>query len=302
MNKPAPAIVIVGCGDIGTKVAQKYLAQGHKVSALVRSESSVHRLNLLNIAVYQADLSQPLTMHLPAIDSQLFYFAPPPSQGVTDSHTLHLLQMLNDSEQLPKRIVYISTTGVYGDCQGRWITEDEPTNPQADRARRRLDGEQQLLAFGKLTGVEIIILRVAGIYGPGKLPLKRLQQGQPVIRQDQSPYTNRIHSADLVKIAMAAMQRGTPGAIYHACDGHPGTMTGYFKEIARRAGLPAPPEISLQQGNTKLSPGMMSYMRESRRLSNKKTLQELNITLDYPTLEKGLDNCFQTLTDKYNPE
>ena len=137
----------------------------------------------------------------------------------------------------------------------------------------------------------MIILRVAGIYGPGKLPLERLKKGMPVIREHESPYTNRIHSDDLVSISIAAMQRGKPGQIYHACDGQPGTMTDYFKQVANKAGLPQPPEISLSEGNKQLSAGMMSYMRESRRLSNEKTLRELDIKLQYPTLKQGLENC-----------
>jgi nucleoside-diphosphate-sugar epimerase len=221
----------------------------------------------------------------------LFHFAPPPRQGIEDIHTRNLITALNTVSRPPSRIVYISTTGVYGDCQGNWIDEDSPVNPQVDRALRRYDAEQQLLEYGDETATDIVILRVAGIYGPGKLPLKRIREGHPVIRKQESPFTNRIHSSDLVKIALAAMNKGRHGAIYHACDGSPGTMAEYFSAVARKAGLPLPPEISLLEGNERLSSGMMSYMRESRRLSNDKTLRELGITLDFPELQQGLEHC-----------
>ena len=291
MNKPVTPVVIIGCGDIGTQVAQHFLENNDTVAAVVRSENSKQKLQSLGIDAQQADLSGVIELNTEVAGCHLFHFAPPPREGSEDTHTRNLIQALKQSHQPPARIVYISTTGVYGDCQGNWVDEDTPVNPQVDRARRRYDAEQQLLEYGKSHGTDIIILRVAGIYGPGKLPLKRLQEGHPVIRREESPFTNRIHSADLVKIAVAAMEKGRHGAIYHACDGHPGTMAEYFKAVAKKAGLPPPGEISLAEGKDKLSAGMMSYMRESRRLSNEKTLKRLGITLDFPTLEEGLEHC-----------
>lgn len=291
MNKPSSPVVIIGCGAVGTELALAYRQAGLTVTGVVRSTESARSLENRGIEAVQLDLDKPFNMDMDLKNTQLFHFAPPQSTGTTDVRTLHLIKALQSAPALPKRIVYISTTGVYGDCQGRWVTENEPAKPEADRAKRRLDAERQLLDFAKAAGVEIIILRVAGIYGPGKLPLERLRTGAPVIRESESPFTNRIHLADLVKIAMAAMQQGKNGQIYHACDGHPGTMTDYFKKVAEKAGLPAPPEISLDEGSRQLSAGMMSYMRESRRLSNEKTLQALNVRLSYPTLEEGLEHC-----------
>lgn len=291
MNKPAKPVVIIGCGDIGTLVAQHYLKNHDAVSTIVRSDNSRERLQSQGIETQQIDLTADFKLQAQTGHCRLFHFAPPPREGTEDFHTRNLISALNKESQAPARIVYISTTGVYGDCQGKWVDEDAPVNPQVDRARRRYDAEQQLLEYGNTHGTDIIILRVAGIYGPGKLPLKRLNEGHPVVRKEDSPYTNRIHSADLVKIAVAAMDSGRNGAVYHACDGHPGTMAEYFKAVAEKAGLPPPAEISLAEAADKLSAGMMSYMRESRRLSNEKTLNELGIRLDYPTLEEGLEHC-----------
>jgi len=291
MNKPVTPVVIIGCGDIGTQVAHHYLNSHETVAAVVRSENSQQKLESLGIATQQTDLSTDFELKTDIAACRLFHFAPPPRQGSEDTHTRNLITALKKCQQPPSRIVYISTTGVYGDCQGRWIDEKSPANPQVDRARRRYDAEQQLLEYGNTRGTDIITLRVAGIYGPGKLPLKRIREGHPVVRKEDSPFTNRIHSADLVKMAIAAMERGQHGAIYHACDGHPGTMAEYFTAVAEKAGLPSPAGISLEQAKHQLSAGMMSYMRESRRLSNEKTLAELGITLDYPTLEAGLQHC-----------
>lgn len=291
MNKPSCPVVIIGCGAVGTQLALAYQQAGMTVTGLVRSTESVQSLQNKGIQAAQVDLDKPFRLDMEIKDAQLFHFAPPPASGTLDTRTSQLLKALRSASALPKRIVYISTTGVYGDCQGRWITEDEPVKPEVDRAKRRLDAETQLLDFGKDSGVEIIILRVAGIYGPGKLPLERLKKGAPVIRESESSYTNRIHLTDLVKIAMAAMTQGKNGQIYHACDGQPGTMTDYFKKVAHKAGLPSPPEISLAEGSEQLSAGMMSYMRESRRLSNEKTLNALNVTLIYPSLQEGLEHC-----------
>lgn len=291
MNKPVSPVVIIGCGDIGTRVARYYLDRDVTVHALVRSDKSLKRLQSVGIMASQADLSDTFKLDFNTDNSQLYFFAPPPPQGTVDTHSANLIAAMQAAGQSPSRLVYISTTGVYGDCQGRWINEDEPVKPAADRARRRLDAEQQLDKWAQKSGTEVIILRVAGIYGPGKLPLARLRKGLPVIRESEAPFTNRIHSADLVKMAIAAMQRGQAGAIYHGCDGQPGTMSDYFKQVARKAGLPEPVEISLAEGEKTLSAGMMSYMRESRRLSNTKTLRELDLKLDYPTLEEGLRHC-----------
>jgi nucleoside-diphosphate-sugar epimerase len=291
MNKPASHVVIIGCGYIGRQLAEKYRQDQIAVTGVVRSAESAESLQKLGIESRVIDLSSPVETDINFQDSLLFHFAPPPSSGTSDTNTRHLLQAFTGSGQMPQRIVYISTTGVYGNCEGRWIDENEPLKPDADRAKRRHDAEQQLIAFGKNRGVDIVILRVAGIYGPGKLPIKRLQQNLPVIRQEEAPYTNRIHAYDLVNIARQAMRIGKAGEIYNVSDGHPSTMTEYFNTVADNAGLPRPPQISLAEGERQLSAGMMSYMRESRRLKNEKLLNQLNLELLFPSLTSGIKNC-----------
>lgn len=280
-------MLIVGCGYIGRLVGATYLAAGETLAGVVRSAESAQRLADTGIRALRMDLDAEPLAPLPSVGERLFYFAPPPDSGSTDPRLRRVLAGFSTSGQ-PGRIVYISTTGVYGDCGGDWVDETRPVHPEVDRARRRADAEQALWDWAAETGGELIILRVAGIYGPGKLPLERLRKGLPVVRAEESPYTNRIHAEDLVQVCRAAMERGVPGRVYHACDGHPSTMAEYFGRLAELAGLPAPPQIPMQEAAERLSPGMLSYMRESRRLSNRRILEELGVELKYPTLDAGL--------------
>jgi nucleoside-diphosphate-sugar epimerase len=189
-------------------------------------------------------------------------------------------------------VVYVGTTGVYGDCHGEWVDETRRPAPTADRALRRWDAEQRLRAWSAATGGELVILRVAGIYACDRLPIARIESGQPVVSAAEAPWSNRIHAADLVDICVAAMERAPTGAVYNVCDGEPSTMTDYFLRVAAAAGLPAPPQIPLAEAPDKVSAGMLSYLRESRRLSNHKLVRELGVPLRYPNLEAGLAECF----------
>jgi len=281
--------IIIGCGEVGSRLAQQLCERGESVQGVVRSAASVARLAAAEIPSIQHDL---LTDDAPApalitTGTQLFHFAPPLESGVIDLHTQNLLQLFTRTGQ-PQRIVYISTTGVYGDCQGAWIDETHPVQPQADRSRRRWDAEQRLQQWRETTGGEVVILRVAGIYDPQRLPLARLQQSIPLVRAEEAPYTNRIHVDDLVTVCLAAMERGVNGAVYNVCDGHPSTMTDYFLAVADAAGLPHPPLLPLAEAMEQLSAGMRSYMAESRRLSNRKLREELGVEFRYPDLAAGL--------------
>ena len=197
-----------------------------------------------------------------------------------------------DNSSRPRRIVYISTSAVYGDCHGNWITEEQPVQPTTERGLRRLDAEQQLQSWVARHGVEWVILRVPGIYGPGKLPLERLRRRLPVLREADSPYTNRIHADDLAAICVAALDDEHHDTIYNVSDGHPSTMTDYFFRVAEAAGLPRPPVVSREEAQQVLSGGMLSFLQDSRRMDNQKLIRDLGVTLRYPDLDTGLRSCF----------
>lgn len=280
-------MLILGCGHIGRRVARHYLERGEPLLGLVRSAESASSLEGDGIPAVALDIQTGSLAQVPLKGERVFHCAPPPSQGVEDGLTRRLLSAFGKQGQ-PKRLVYLSTTGVYGDCGGAWVDETHPPCPAVDRARRRWDAEQALRAWSDDVGSELLILRVAGIYGPGRLPLERIRRGLPLVREEEAPYSNRIHSDDLVRVCISAMDRGPAGAVYNVCDGSPSTMTDYFKRVADHAGLPRPPTISLNEAEGKLSAGMMSYMRESRRLSNRKLIEGLGLELLFPTLEAGL--------------
>ncbi|MGD8907984.1 MAG: SDR family oxidoreductase [Chromatiales bacterium] len=280
-------MTILGCGDIGRRVAQVCRQRGESVTGWVRSDASVTALREQHIAALKVDLDNSV-LALPSLaGNNLYYFAPPPAEGRLDSRVARLIDALQGAGQ-PRRVVYLSTTGVYGDCGGEWVDENRPPAPAADRAYRRLDAENRWRDWSRQSGGELVILRVAGIYGPGKLPVARLRSGRPMVAEADSPITNHIHTFDLVQSCLAAMERGVSGEVYNVCDGRPGSMSGYFNAVADFLGLARPPAISLEEAKQQLSPGMLSYLGESRRLSNRKLIQELGVTLRYPTLAEGL--------------
>ncbi len=287
--------LIIGCGYLGRRVARQLRLAGQQVTGVVRTGTSAQLLAAEGVAGHILDLDRSPLPALPLAGSGLFYFAPPPGSGSKDDRVRNLLAAFA-SQGAPRRVVYLSTTGVYGDCGGAWVDETRPVAPVVDRAKRRWDAECGFRDWHRTGGGELVILRVAGIYGPDKLPLARLRKGLPMVREEEAPFTNRIHVDDLVQVCLAAMERGRDGEIYNVSDGHPGTMTDYFNRIADLAGLPRPPLISLTEGEGRLSPGMLSYMRESRRLDNRKMLDQLGVTLKYPGLEQGLPACFASIS------
>lgn len=282
------AVFIVGCGDVGRRVAACEQADGQQVTALARTDDRARQLQDLGIATVRGDLDDPGSLApLPLADARIYYFAPPPPTGRADPRMRNFLAAAG-RQAPPRRLVYISTSGVYGDCRGEWVTEDRPPHPDSDRAHRRLDAERQLLAFGAARDVPVVILRVPGIYGPGRLPVERLRAGEPVLRAEQSPWSNRVHIDDLVAACRAAMQRGHGAAVYNVSDGHPSTMTDYFNRVADALGLPRPPQITLAEVPARLGAGMRSYLAESKRLDNRRMRTELGIEPRYPDLARGL--------------
>jgi len=286
--KQMQTITIIGCGDIGKRVAAIYLQQGAKVRGLVRTKSSEHALQALVIEPIVADLENQQSMSdISYRDNTVFYFAPPPSSGTEDTRMCNWLAAIN-VENLPQKIVLLSTTAVYGDAGGDWINEQSDTSPSTDRGLRRLNAEQQLLGWASNHQLEVVILRVPGIYGPGRLPRERLKKGLPVLNESECGYTNRIHSDDLAMICLVAANKAKHAEIFNVSDGKPGTMTDWFNQVADFLELPRPPQISMQQAEREMSAGMLSYLKESRRIDNSKMLKQLDITLQYESIGKGI--------------
>ncbi|MFN3785491.1 MAG: NAD-dependent epimerase/dehydratase family protein, partial [Thiothrix sp.] len=238
------------------------------------------------LAMRKGDVDQGSYFSIFALDEALVYwFMPPPPQGESDDR---IRRFLKSVDAAPKRVVLISTTGVYGDCGGRWIDENEPLKPLTARAKRRVDAEAAVQEWAERFGGECVILRVPGIYALDRLPLERLKRGEPVLCAEEAPWTNRVHADDLARVCKRAMEVAPSRAIYNATDGHPSTMTDYFNCVADYAGLPRPPQVSMAEAQASMSTGMLSYLQESRRIRNDKLLRELDIQLQYPDLRAGL--------------
>lgn len=281
-------VLIIGCGDIGRRVARLAGDRGAAVTALARSAESVGKLEALGINPVPGDLDAPPSLgNLPTQGRTLFYLAPPPGGGTADPRMRAFCASVAAGEE-PVKVVYMSTSGVYGDCGNRPVTEETPVNPQTARARRRLDAETALRTWGEARKVPVVILRVTGIYGPGRLPLQHLQSGQPVLFEREAPLTNRIHAEDLARVCIAAAERGEDGGIFNVSDGEAGTMTRYFNAVADLLGLPRPRQVSMEEARQTMSPLMLSYVGESRRMENGRMLEKLGISLLYPALEAGL--------------
>lgn len=278
-------MLILGCGYIGRRIARHYRDKDAEPVAIVRTGESRAALETDGIPARAHDLAEPWPDSIPLAGQAVFHLVPPPASGREDGHTRAFVQACRE-HGAPSRLVYIGTTGVYGDCGGAWVDETRPIDPRSDRSWRRADAENVLNGYAADSGMELVVLRVAGIYGPGRLPLARLRSGQPVVHPEDTPYSNRIHTDDLVQTCVAAMERGR--GIYNACDGNPSTMTDYFYRVADAAGLPRPEAIRLDEAKGRLSAGMMTYMSESRRLDNRRLVHELGVRLRYPTLEAGL--------------
>ncbi|MFO7604481.1 MAG: SDR family oxidoreductase [Gammaproteobacteria bacterium] len=282
---PFEHVVIVGCGDVGCRVGRLLRQQGLPVTGLARTADSLDKITAAGLAARALDLdAAPLTLP-PLAGALLYTLFPPPAQGEVDSRMQHLLAALSDNR--PAAVVHISTTGVYGDRHGERVREDDAPNPQSARARRRLQGESLLRDWGR-GQVPVMVLRVGGIYGPGRLPLERIRQGIPVLHPALSPSTNRIHVDDLAQVCVAAALRGRADQIYNVSDGEDSDMTEYFYLLADHFHLPRPPAVDWAEAERVMSAGMLSYLRESRRLDTTKMRTELDITLMHPSLAAWL--------------
>jgi len=282
--------LIIGCGDVGYRTALQWRRRGFPVSAVVRSIAGADRLRQAGILAQSSDLDEPDALGpVQADDAVVYYFAPPPPHGSGDPRLARFLDRIRG--QHLRQLIYISTSGIYGDCRGEWVTEDTPANPATDRGRRRWAAEQQLQQWSLENGVPTHILRVPGIYGPQRLPLERIRQGQPVVDDKDSPFTNRIHVDDLAQVCVVCAERCPASAVFNVSDGHPTTMTEYFNRVADAFGLPRPPVMSLAQARDHMTPAMYSFWQESRRLDNRRLLEVLAVELKYPTLDAGLADC-----------
>lgn len=280
-------ILIVGAGDVAGR-AIPWLARRFRVFALTRRPEGCERLRRLGAVPLLADLDDRASLaRLAGIADAVLHFAPPPAQGSGDARTQRLLAALAGGRSLPQRLIYISTTGVYGDCAGARIDETRPCRPTTARARRRVDAERRLRVFGAANAVAVSILRAPGIYAAERLPLERLRRGDPVLQPDEDVFTNHVHAEDLARMACLALFRGRAGRVYNAVDQSDMKMGEYFELAAGMFGVAPPPRLPRAELAQKLSPMALSFMSESRRIDGSRVLRELRMRLIHPTVADG---------------
>jgi nucleoside-diphosphate-sugar epimerase len=286
-------LLIVGCGDVALRMVS-LLRGRYRLYALTHSIERHELLRAYGITPLSGDLDDAHSLsRLAGVPHDVLHFAPPPNVGNSDGRTGNLIRALQKARSIPQRLVYISTSGVYGDCRGEVVQEHRPLRPQSDRARRRADAEHRLRQWGRSSGVTVVILRVPGIYAEDRLPLDRLRRGTPVLVELDDPFTNHIHADDLARIVLAALSRGRSQRAYHAADGSWLRMGEYFDLVAESFGLPRPPRVSREQASERIPESLMSFMRESRRLTNRRLREELRYRLRYPTVAHGVRHAAQ---------
>jgi len=285
-----PSLLIVGCGDVGLRVV-KLLRARWRLIALTSNPERVSALRAAGAVPLVGNLDDPSTLaRLAGLADAVLHLAPPPNQGEHDPRTLNLLRALARKGRV-RRIVYGSTSGVYGDCGGALIDETRRVNPASARGRRRVDAESRLRWYGRAFGARVTLLRIPGIYAldrEGGDPRVRVARGAAVLAAADDVYTNHIHADDLARACVAALLRGAPQRVLHVCDETALKMGDYFDLVADLHGLAHPPRITRAEAAVQMSPMQLSFMNESRRLSSARLRRELRLSLRYPSVLEGL--------------
>lgn len=286
MARPdVPGVSIIGCGYTGVRLAERLLNSGARVRGFATRAESLGRIAAAGALAQPLDLDRAIAPL--DLEAEVVYYCVPPSQD-TDGDP-RLARLLDALSGAPRRLVYLSTTGVYGDRAGARVDEDTPPAPLTARAARRLAAESAVRGWAEPRGVSWCVLRVAGIYGPERLQLERLRQGVPAIAAEEAGPGNRIHVTDLVTTCVAAgFARAGDRRIYNVADGNHESPTAFLQRIARLTGLPGPPLLSRAEALRSVSASARSFLAESRRIDNRRMIAELGVTLEYGDLDAGI--------------
>ena len=285
-------VLIVGCGDVGQRVA-KPLSRRARVLALTSSAARCDALRALGVVPLVGNLDDPSSLRrLAGLATRVLHLAPPPGEGLDDPRTHALLAALS-LRSAPRALVYGSTSGVYGDCQGAWVSESRPVAPFTRRAMRRVDAEDAVRHWGRRWAgdARTLILRIPGIYAPdraGGTPRERLLRGTPVLRREDDVFTNHIHADDLARACDLALWRTRAQRVVQVCDESDLRMGDYFDLAADLYQLPRPQRVARKAAEDTLPLMLLSFMSESRRLDNTRMRRELRVRLRYPTVREGL--------------
>ena len=287
-------ILIIGCGDVGLRAARMLRGKA-RVYGLLRSPERAGELRAAGVIPVPGDLDDRRSLgRLAGLADVVFHFAPPPPEGEGDPRTRRLVAALSSGEStrrgasLPRTLIYVSTSGVYGDCAGAAVPETRPARPHNARAKRRQAAERTLRRWAADTGVGLAILRAPGIYARDRLPDARVRKSLPALLPADDIDTNHIHADDLAGLAVAAMFRAGRNRLYNAVDDSGLKMGDWFDVVADFIGVSRPPRLPKDEVMAAVTPAMRSFLSESRRLSNGRIKGELRYRLLYPNVRVAL--------------
>ena len=276
-------LLVYGYGFSGSVLARRMAAAGWGVTATFRSEDARARIGADGFDAVDIADEAGLARALSTANAVLVTPAPGPD-GCPALGTL--APLLKQSAEVPDWVGYLSTTGVYGDRQGRWVTEHSPLVPRSVEGTRRVDAEAGWLNLGQSTGFPTTVFRLPGIYGPGRSTFDRLRDGRARRITAPGQVFSRIHVDDLAAGLAASMSRPRAGGIYNLCDDEPAANSEVVAYAAGLLGMTPPPEVSLKDAG--LSAIAMRFYGESKRISNALAKAELGWRPAYPTYREGL--------------
>jgi nucleoside-diphosphate-sugar epimerase len=273
--------LILGYGYCGYYLAQELLKRKQHVTAVSRHLNPCFALPQLN------HLAQDLTQPLPRLghDTIVYYFIPPVSQGATDSL---LENFLNTNTLAAKRVIYCGSSGVYGNHQGAWVNETAECYINNDRQKRRLNAEQQWQTYCQHHNIELTLLRVAGIYGPHRLPMEAATERKPILNKEISPFINHIYIKDLATIMYHLGLCEKIKSIYNIADGNPKPMGTMQQLIAAHLNIAPPLYENWEEAWQKASPMKKEFMQGSKRLAIHQLQKTLNPDFIFTTLKEGI--------------
>lgn len=284
--------LIIGCGYLGSRVAERWARAGDEVYALTRSEQRATRLRESGLRPIVGDVTRPDTLHdLPQAQTLLYavgYDRSASESTIGEVYEGGMRNVLAAIGARAERVIYVSTTGVYGPAEGEWVDESTAPDPQRDGGVASLAAER-LLATSPLAE-RGVALRLAGIYGPDRLPyLETLQQGEPIAAPRRG-WLNLIHVDDAVATVVAAAKAPAPPRVLCVSDGAPVERRVFYEEAARLLGAPQPRFIDPPPGSSRAA-----RAAANKRVSNRLMLESLGVELRFPTYIEGLTAIFSAL-------
>lgn len=275
-----------GLGDSAVRLARRLVGRGFAVAGTCRSEEKAGRLRAEGIEVHLFGKDHAFADAEAALagTTHLLLSVPPDERGdpVLAAHGERIAGLAPRLQWL----AYLSTTGVYGDRGGQWVDETTPLRPTTERGRRRLAAEEAWRALAARAHLPLHVFRLAGIYGPGRNPLRGVIDGTAKRIVKKGQVFSRIHVEDIAAVLDASIARPKPGAAYNVCDDEPAPPQEVVLFAARLLGRAPPPEIDFEVAD--LTPMARSFYADAKRVSNRRIREELGVRLAYPTYREGL--------------